>query len=93
MQENIIPKAGEMIAMDRAIKHIIERFTAKKVLERDLVSFFTLKAVRMFTASFKEKREIEKIAQKVSAIRRHKKNIRAKNADKIASFLELGSWI
>ena len=91
MHENIMPRAGEMIAIKRAIKHTSDLLKARIDFFKDFLSFLDLKKVMTFKESFRENIVIDKAPQRVSTIRRHKKNMRAKKADKKASFFELGS--
>jgi len=91
MQENMIPRAGEMIAIVRAIEQTKARFTARKLFLRECVRNGILKAERMDNKSLAESKRREKAPQQRSAHKRHRKNIRAKKADRNLSFFELGS--
>jgi len=93
MQENMIPNAGDMTAMVKAMKQTIDRLTARIDFFKEVRRRFERNRVITFTMSFIENKVRETMPQRRSAKRRHKKKRRAKKADKKASFFEVGSLI
>ncbi len=81
------------MAMVKAIKQTMDRLTARVDFFKEVKSRFDRNKVSTFASSLIEKRANETVPQRISAERRHRKKRRAKNADKKASFFEVGSWI